>query len=294
MTGHTSRNRLGIFALRAAPIQISYLGYPGTTGAPFFDYMIADRRLIPPEQRAYYSEKIIYLPHQYQAQDDHPPLPAHMPSRAELGLPDRGFVFCAINNSYKIGPAEFAIWTRLLKQVEGSVLWMLRSDAVFERNMLCRAAVEGVDPARIIFCDRSGLADYLAKLTLADLFLDSFTYNAGATASHALWAGLPVLTRTGAGYTARMAGSLLHAIGLPELITTSDQDYEALALALATDPERLARIKTKLGANRATEPLFDTNLFTHHIELGYQHAYQRYFIGLAPDDIDVADRRTAR
>ena len=289
LTGHTTYARTGIFAFRAAPVQISYLGYPGTSGAPFIDYIVADRNLIPEDQLAAYTEAPIYLPHVYQAQDDRAAISSPAPSRAALDLPEEGFVFCAINNGYKIRPELFDIWMRLLAQVEGSILWLLDSNPWIKDNLRREAAARGVDPARLVFADWKPHADYLAQLGQADLFLDSFIYNAGATASHALWAGLPVLTRIGTGYPARMASSLLHAIGLSELITTTDADYESLALILANNHARLAAIRAKLARNRDTTPLFDSALFTRHLEDGYVRAHRRWLAGDPPARIDVPD-----
>lgn len=292
LTGHTSYARTGLFACRPAPVQISYLGYPGTIGAPFIDYVVADRTLIPEDQARFYTEAPIYLPHCYQAQDDRAEI-ADPPSRSELGLPEQGFVFCAINNGYKMRPELFDIWMRLLDRVEGSALWLLKSNPWAEENLRKEAIARGVDPNRIVFADFKPYADYIGQFRRADLFLDSFVYNAGATASNALWAGLPVLTRMGQGYPARMAGSLLAAIGLPELVTTSDADYERLALELATDPARLAMIRDKLAANRTATPLFDSPLFTRHLEEGYRLAYRRWLAGEAPSPIDVPDLSAA-
>ncbi len=289
LTGHTTYARTGLFACRAAPVQISYLGYPGTSGAPFVDYVVTDRKLTPPEEQPrFYTEAPIYLPHCYQAQDDQAAI-AEPPARTALGLPEQGFVFCGINNSYKIRPDLYDIWMRLLARVEGSVLWLLKSNPWAEENLRKQAAARGVDPARILFADWKAYPDYLAQFQRADLFLDSFLYNAGATASNALWAGLPVLTRAGKGYPARMAASLLDAVGLPELVTTSDEAYEALALELATNPDKLAELRQRLAVNRTTMPLFDSALFTRHIEEGYRLAYRRWLGGETPAAIEVPD-----
>ena len=279
LTGYTQNNRAGIFAFRAAPIQINYLGYPGTMGSDLFDYIIADQNLIPNESQKYYTEKPIYLPHHYQAQDDTLHISDVTPSKAELGLPEDGFVFCAINNTYKITPSEFNIWMRLLQNVDGSVLWLLESNKWVKANLLKEAYKRGIPSERLVFAQSVPYDKYLAQFRQADLYLDTFAYNAGATASNALWAGLPVLTKLGEGYTARMAGSLIASIGLPELITNNETEYEKLALDLATNPEKLAAIKQKLAINRLSKPLLNTELFTKHLEDGYQRAYQRYFEG---------------
>ena len=288
LTGYTSPNRFGIFSYRAAPVQINYLGYPGTLGADFIDYIIADQNLIPIEYQKYYSEKPIYLPDHYQAQDDTLRISRTTPSRCKLGLPDKGFIFCAINNTYKITPSEFNIWMRLLHHVDGSVLWLLESNKWAKANLQKEASARGVKPERLVFAQKVSHENYLAQFRRADLYLDTFIYNAGATASNALWAGLPVLTKLGKGYTARMAGSLLASLGLPELITTTEKEYEELALKLATNPERLASIKQKLSVNRLSKPLFSTKLFTTNLEKGLSEAYQRYFEEKGPDVIYVS------
>ena len=257
-------------------------------GAEFIDYIIADETLIPAASQKFYSEKPIYLPHHYQAQDDELPIASETPSRSSLGLPESGFVFCAMNNTFKITPSEFDIWMRLLKKVNGSVLWLREGNRWAKENLLKEAQARGVNPDRLVFAKKCGHEKYLAQFRQADLYLDTFVYNAGATASNALWAGLPVLTKLGQGYTARMAGSLLNSIGLPELIASSEKNYEELALKLATEPSRLAFIRQKLATNRLTSPLFNTELFTRHLEQGYAQAYQRYFDGQDPAAIFVS------
>lgn len=289
LTGYTQNSRSGIFSHRIAPVQINYLGYPGTMGAECMDYIIADERIIPKEFQEFYTEKPIYLPHQYQAQDDTLPISDETPSRSDLGLPDQGFVFCAINNNYKITPREFDVWMRLLQAVEGSVLWLLESNSWVRGNLLKEANARGVGSERLVFAQKVSHEKYLAQFRKADLFLDTFTYNAGATASNALWAGLPVLTKCGKGYATRMASSLLSAIDLPELITTSEQAYEELAISLAKNPERLVSIRQRLAANRLSKPLFNTDLFIKHLQIGYQQAYQRYFEGNEPEPIYVSE-----
>ncbi len=284
LSGYTKGSRSDIFAYRVAPIQINYLGYPGTMGATFMDYIIADKILIPPDSQSYYSEKVIYLPHSYQAQDNTMQIAKRIPSREELGLPERGFIFCCFNNSYKISKAEFDIWMRLLARVEGSVLWLYKANEWAKANLLKEAQNRGIDQQRLVFTSGTfhAHADYLARLRLADLFLDTFNYNAGSTASCALWAGVPVLTKQGASYTARMASSLLEAIELPELITATEESYENLALELATNPKKLQSIREKLTTKRDNAPLFDTESFTAHLEIAYQKVYGRYFSGAQP------------
>jgi protein O-GlcNAc transferase len=287
LKGYTEHQRLGIFARRPAPIQITYLGYPGTLAAPFIDYLIADPTVIPAKQRHAYSEQVIYLPNSYQINDNTRPSAAAAGSRSDAGLPADGFVFCCFNNSYKISPAEFEIWMELLRQVDGSALWLLASQGKMQTNLTAQCERGGVDPARLIFAPRTELKAHLDRLHLADLFLDTFNYNAHTTASDSLWAGVPLITKAGDGFAARVAASLLHAIGLSELVTTSPSDYADLALQLATDPARLAAIREKLAVNRSTMPLFDSELMTRHIEAGFDLAYQRYLDGKEPADLMI-------
>lgn len=287
LSGHTQRTRSGLFAHRAAPVQINYLGYPGTIGAPFIDYIIADKMLIPEEKQAHYSEELIYLPNSYQANDNSRPISDRAVSRRDAGLPEGGFVFCSFNNNYKITAAEFDIWMGLLASVEGSVLWLLKVNASAAENLKREAAKRGIEPDRLVFAESAPLPEHLARHRLADLFLDTFKYNAHTTASDALWAGLPVVTKLGEGFAARVGGSLLSAVGLPELVTESEEAYAALALELATNPERLSSIRGKLVANRMSAPLFDSERFTRHLEAAYLQAYQRYFAGEAPGTIIV-------
>ena len=285
LKGYTQATRLGILAWRPAPVQISYIGYPGSLGTDFIDYIVGDAQVIPPEQRAHYSESVIFMPHSYQVNDDRRIVSDRAMSRAELGLPEDGFVFCSFNNSYKINAEEFAIWMRLLGQVEGSVLWLFKGNEWARANLRKEAEKRGIDPERLVFADRMPLPEHLARQRHADLFLDTFHYNAHTTTSDALWVGLPVVTLQGQGFAARVAGSLLHAVGLPELVTHSAQDYEALALDLARDPQRLAEIRAKLAANRADAPLFDTARFTRDLERAYDEAHALYREGNAPRDI---------
>lgn len=273
LKGHTEDTRMGLFAYRAAPIQLGYLGYPGTTGADFIDIIVADAVTIPETHRNFYSEKVAYLPGCYQVNDDRRAISDTAFRRADLGLPEQGFVFCSFNNNYKISPAEFDIWMRILDRVEGSVLWLLQGNRWAVANLRAEAKARGIDPDRLVFADRMPLADHLARHRCADLFLDSFAINAHTTASDALWAGLPVLTKSGDSFAARVAGSLLHAIDLPELVTDSTEAYERLALDLATNPTQLAAIKQKLAANRLTTPLFDTHGTTRALEELYARLY---------------------
>jgi len=287
LKGYTLGTRSSIFAYRAAPVQISYLGYPGSMGADFIDYIIADGVLVPPESRQFYSEKVIYLPHSYQVNDDQRLVPTGVCERSAFGLPAEGFVFCCFNNNYKIHAPEFDIWMRLLRQVEGSVLWLFEANEWAKANLRKEAAVRGVDPDRLVFAPKVSQGEHLARHACADLFLDTFNYNAHTTTSDALWSGLPIVTRAGKSFAARVAASLLGAIGLPELVTETEADYQGLALGLATDPARLLAIKAKLAANRLTAPLFDSRRFARDIEAAYVLAYRRAQNGLLPDHIQV-------
>jgi predicted O-linked N-acetylglucosamine transferase (SPINDLY family) len=266
---------------------VGYLGYPGTTGSGHIDYLIADRTVVPEACQPHYSEKMVYLPHCFQVNDRKRRIASKVCSREELGLPATGIVFCCLNNSYKITPDVFDGWIHILKRVDGSVLWLLKDNPMAADNLRREAARRQIDPDRLVFATRAPYADYLARLRAADLFLDSLPFNAGTTASDALWAGLPVLTRRGEAFASRMAASLLTAIDLPELITDTKEDYESLAVELAANPERLNGIRQKLARNRLTAPLFDTPRFTRHLEEAYRQMYERYQADLPPDHIYV-------
>jgi predicted O-linked N-acetylglucosamine transferase (SPINDLY family) len=287
LSGFTKNNRTDIFAFKAAPIHVNYLGYPGTMGAKYIDYIIADAILIPEYSRQHYSEKIVYLPNSYQVNDAKRAISDKVLTRAELGLPPTVFVFCCFNNSFKITPHVFDGWMRILKKVEGGVLWLLEDNAKAASNLKKEAGARGVDAERLIFAKRLPLAEHMARHQLADLFLDTLPYNAHTTASDALWAGLPVLTCIGESFAGRVAASLLNAIHLSELITNTPEAYEAFAVQLATHPNQLRKIKKKLINNRLTTPLFDTKRFTKHIEAAYTAMYERCLAGLPPADIYV-------
>ena len=287
LMGYTKHSRTGIFAYRAAPIQINYLGYPGTMGADFMDYIVADRHIIPPENQKYFNEKVLYLPNTYMPTDNGRELSERPMKRSDMGLPEDAFVFCCFNNNYKITSSEFDIWMRLLNKVEGSVLWLRPSNKWAELNIKKEAQKRKVDPERIVFAGKVPMDEHLARHRLADLFIDTFAFNAHSTATEALWAGLPIVTKTGQGFAARVAGSLLNAVGLPELVTESEEAYEALAMELATNPEHLADIKVKLEANRLTQPLFNTKQYTNHLENGYQQVYQNYLDDKPPQTANV-------
>ncbi|MDA9314437.1 hypothetical protein N9Q79_01570 [Alphaproteobacteria bacterium] len=279
LLGYTRGGRPGIFSHRAAPIQINFLGYPGTSGANFFDYIVADEVLIPIAHQKFFSEKIIYLPNTYQPQNDSALFMREKPTRNSLGLPQEGFIFCCFHNSYKITPDEFRIWLRLLKGVDGSVLWLLKTNNYVEINLRYSATKYGIDPNRLIFFNRTDYPEYLSRLSAADLFLDTFNYNAGATASDALRAGVPLITKPGLGYPARMASSLLTVLNLQELIAGSNEEYEQIAYELATNPEKLIAIRHKISTNKKSQPLFDTEQYTHYLQAGYQMAYQFWLDG---------------
>jgi predicted O-linked N-acetylglucosamine transferase (SPINDLY family) len=287
--GFTSHGRTGIFAHRVAPIQISYLGYLGTMGAEYIDYLIADKVIIPPHLQANYSEQILYLP-SYQVNDRKRMIPDTKFSRLELGLPENGFVFCSFNNNYKILPTIFSSWMRIIKAVEGSVLFLYVDNHFAEANLKKEAHARGVNPQRLIFGKRIPRDQYLNRYLSCDLFLDTFPYNAGATASDALWAGLPILTLKGKSFASRVAASLLSAIDLPELITDSHEKYEALAIDLATNPYKLAKIKKMLLETRMSTSLFNTPLFAQHLEVAYEQIMERYWANLSPAEIRVGDK----
>jgi predicted O-linked N-acetylglucosamine transferase (SPINDLY family) len=288
LKGFTKHGRAGIFSHRAAPIQLNYLGYPGTMGASFIDYIIADPIVIPSDSRHRYVEKIAYLPDSYQVNDRRRPIAARDFSRAEVGLPAEGFIFCCFNKAYKITPITFSCWMRILKQVEGSILWLLEETPSAAVNLRREAAARGVDPERLIFAPHIPAAEHLARHRAADLFVDTLPYNAHTTASDALWAGLPILTRIGDSFASRVCASLLRSVGLPELVTSTWEQYEAMAIELAMHPGRLSGIRDRLDRNRLTTPLFDTHAFTRHLENAFLQMYQRHQSGSSPEHIFVA------
>lgn len=290
LKGLTGQARLGVFAYRAAPIQVSYLGYPGTLGAEYMDYLIADRTLIAEASKPYFSEKIAYLPGSYQVNDRKRKISERVFTKADVELPERGFVFCCFNNNYKITPDVFDTWVRILTAVPGSVLWLYQDNPAAADNLRKEAVRRGLDYRRLVFAAKIELSEHLARHRLADLFLDTIPCNAHTTASDALWSGLPVLTRIGQSFASRVAASLLHAIGLPELITLTESEYEAMAIELATHPEKLKAIKLKLEQNRLTMPLFDTERYTRNLEAAYVAMYERYQADLPPDHIAITDR----
>jgi predicted O-linked N-acetylglucosamine transferase (SPINDLY family) len=276
--------------MQAAPIQASYIGYLGTMGSNYYDYLVADQTLIPDKNQKYYSEKIAYLP-SYQANDSTQSPPEIIFTREELGLPEEGFVFCCFNNTYKITPTSFDSWGRILEKVDGSVLLIYADNESSQINLTKEITAKGIDPNRLIFGERLFKSKYLARYRVADLFLDTQPYNAGTTASDALRMGLPVLTCIGHSFASRMGASIISALNLPELITTSQEEYESLAIELATDPVKLKIIKDKLVSNLPTAPLYDTSLFTRHLESAYSMMYDRYHRGLEADHIYVENSK---
>ena len=254
------------------------------------DYLVADDIVIPDGERQHYTEHIIYLPDSYQANDAARPIAARLPTRAELGLPATGFVYCCFNNNFKITPELFSSWMRILSAVDGSVLWLLADSPTAATNLRREVSRRGVDPARLVFAQRTASAEHLARHHAADLFLDTVPYNAHTTASDALWAGVPVLTRSTRAFAGRVAASLLHAVGLAELVADSRSDYEALAISLAHDAPRLASLRVQLAARHAM-PLFDTSVFTADLERAYEHIVARHGAGKPPADVRVISRR---
>ena len=285
--GYTADSRTGIFALRAAPIQVSYIGYLGTMGASYIDYLIADKTLIPERLQKFYAEKIAFIPC-FQANDRKRIISDKQFTRSELGLPEKGFIFCCFNNNYKILPDIFAIWMRILKAVEGSILFLYAENKWAEENIKKEAEANGIDSTRLVFGKIIPTDEYLARYKVCDLFLDTFPYNAGTTASDALWTCLPIITLIGQSFASRVAASLLNAIGLPELITYTQEEYEALAITLAQNPQKLLEIKLKLASNRLATPLFDTPLFVQNLEAAYLKMYERYQADLQPDHIVIS------
>jgi predicted O-linked N-acetylglucosamine transferase (SPINDLY family) len=287
LNGYTEHARPDIFGQRCAPIQVSYLGYPGTLGGSSFDYIIADPVVIPHENQAFFTEKVAYLPDSYIVYDTKSVSTKKVWTRPELGLPEQEFVFCCFNSNYKILPSTFDSWIRILKAVDGSVLWLLEDNVTAATNLRKEAERRGVDSHRLIFAPKIRIDEHLARHCCADLFIDTLPYNAHTTAVDALWTGLPVLTLIGRAFAGRVAASLLRAIDMPELITHTAEEYEALAIELARDRQKLGRIRKKLEANRLTRPLFDTHRFTQHIEAAYNAMHKRLQAGLPPDHIWV-------
>lgn len=286
LKGYTTGHRLGISAYRGAPINVHYLGYPGTTGASFMDYFIADPLVAPASLDPWFSEKLVRLPHSYQVNDNKREV-AETPSRKECGLPDKGFVFCSFNQNYKITPQIFDVWARILKAVPDSVLWFYITADIAQDNLRGEAQKRGIDPTRLIFATYKPQAEHLARMMHADLFLDTFPINAHTTASDALWCGVPVVTCAGKTFVSRVAASVLSAVGMSELVTENIADYEALALKIAQDPTLLARLKAQLKKARDASPLFNTQATTRQVEAAYQGMIERHKAGKLPEAFNV-------
>ena len=286
--GYTTHSRTGIFAYRAAPIQVNWLGYPGTMGVDYIDYIIADKTIIPETHQHFYTEKVVVLPDTYMVDDSFRVVSSRVFTRQECNLPDDAFVFCCFNNGYKINPQVLDSWSKILVTVENSVFWISENNKYFRANIANEFRNRGVDASRIIFANRVDLmGDHLARYGLADLFLDTHPYNAHTTAVDSLKASLPVLTLIGQSFASRVASSLLSAIGLPELVTHTREEYEALAIELAKNPQKLLDIKSKLAHNYLSAPLFNTPLFTKNIEAAYMQMMERYWNDLPPEHLSV-------
>lgn len=287
LKGYTQNARTGIFAHKCAPIQVNYLGYPGTMAASYFDYVIADKIVIPPQNQSDYTEKVVYLPCSYQVNDSKRKISRKTFTKEEQGLPESGFVFCSFNNNFKILPATFDLWMQILKEVEGSVLWLLEDNPTAADNLRKEALARGVDSSRLVFAKRVPLDEHLARHELADLFLDTLPYNAHTTASDALWAGLPVLTQAGKSFASRVAASLVTYVGMPEMIVNSDAEYTETAIQLARNPAQLKKLKAKLAKNKKSSSLFNGESFARHIESAYSAMHASRLAGLLPDVIEV-------
>ena len=287
LNGYTQNHRLGISALRPAPVTMTYLGFPGSSGADFLDYAIVDKIVALPEEERFYSEKLVHLPNCYQVNDREQPIDATAVKRADFRLPEQGFVYCCFNNNYKIEPFIFDVWMRILQKVPGSVLWLLQLTPEFENNIRREAGERGVDPDRIVFADKIAKAKHLGRHRVADLFLDTRYYTAHTTCTDALWAGLPVLTCPGTTFASRVSASILLAAGLPELISSGFDDYEQRAIALAGQPGELRELRARLAANRLNCPLFDTARFARNLERAYRLVWQNHLAGLPPRHFSI-------
>ena len=288
LKGYTQSSRPGVFAVRCAPVQVSYLGYPGTMGTSCIDYIVADRVVVPDCSRSHFTEQVVHLPHSYQANDSRREIAPREFSRQELGLPESGFVFCCFNANYKIMPATFTSWMNILREVPGSVLWLLEGSEVAVRNLREQAKARGVDSRRLVFAPRLETRQHLARHRAADLFLDTLPCNAHTTASDALWAGLPLLTCMGATFAGRFAASLLQTLELPELIAASGEEYETRAIALATNPNELAQLRSRLAQSRLSSTLFDGRCLAQQLEKAFSIMHERHLAGVAPEAFAIA------
>jgi len=287
LSGYTMGNRIDMLALRPAPVQIGYLGFPGSSGASFIDYFITDHIVTPSGHEAFFTEKMIYMPHCYQVNDDTMAIADRTYQRKEVGLPADAVVFCCFNLPFKIDRRTFECWLRILQQVPRSVLWLLDHNRAARNNLWIAAQAAGLDPTRLVFSEPVSIELHLARLRLADLALDTFTYNGCATTTDALWAGVPLVTLTGNRLASRMSASALTALELPELVTQTASDYCNLAIELCTNAEKRSSLRQKLAEHRRTAPLFDTRLFTRHLESAYETVIQRFAQGLPPASFDV-------
>ena len=285
LKGYTRGSRPKIFLQGCAPIQVSYLGYPGTMASSNIDYLIADKTLIPEDKQQYYSEKIVYMPHSYQANATKRIISNVAVSRDDFGLPKSGFIFCCFNNSYKITPSVFISWMRILSKVDGSVLWLLENDKEVSKSLKKEAEKLNINSNRLIFSEMLPIEKHLNRMRLADLFLDTLPYNAHTTASDSLRMGVPVLTCIGNSFAGRVAASLLNAVNLPQLITQNYEEYESLAIKLGSNSTEFKEINQRLALNLAEAPLFEANLFTKNIESAYSMIYERYHTGHKPENI---------
>lgn len=287
LTGFTQDGRTNIFALGAAPVQVNFLGYPGTLGATYMDYIIADPILIPNGSQEFYAEKIAYLPDSYQPNDRQRPRLARRMSRPEAGLPKKGFVFCCFNNNFKITPKRFDLWAAILRQAEGSYLWLLEDNPLASSNLRNEIQKRGIDPDRLVFAPRVSSEDHLARISAADLFLDTAPYNAHTTTSDALWVGLPVLSMMGKSFASRVAVSLIFAAGLPELVADTDEAYIQLAVELAMISDKLESLRSRLQMNYEKVPLFDSVKFTQNLENLYIQMCKKSQSSLPPSEISA-------
>jgi predicted O-linked N-acetylglucosamine transferase (SPINDLY family) len=285
LSGYTTDCRSGIFAYRAAPLQVQYLGYPGTLGAPYVDYIVADETVIPKVNQIHFSEKVIYMPDTYWCSDSRRIVSTKAMTKRELGLPESSFIFCCFNHCYKITPDVFDSWMHILRNVENSVLWLLEDSQSAKQNLIREAELRGISGERLKFASRTSPSEYLCRLTMADLFIDSWPYNAHTTANDALYVGLPVLTKIGQAFASRVAASQLTALKIPELITYSKRSFEQQAINLANDPQKLAAIRNKVKANKNTTSLFNTELFTRNLESAFVRILERSQAGLAPEHL---------
>ncbi|MDA1024032.1 MAG: tetratricopeptide repeat protein [Proteobacteria bacterium] len=290
LKGHTQYNRLQIFAFRPAPLQVAYLGFPGTTGADFMDYILTDKIVSPEDHAAFFSEKIVYLPHCYQVNNNKQEISDAPIARADFGLPENGFIFSSFNNTYKIEPVMFDVWMNLLKKIPNSVLWLVKRNDLTECNLKNEANARGVDGDRLIFAEHMPKEEHLARSQLVDLALDTRICGGHTTTSDALWSGVPVVVLQGNHFASRVSSSILAAIGLPELVTRSLEDYETLCLKLQQNPDELKALKAKLAQNRLTEPLFDTPRFTKNLESAFHQMWKNYLSGNQPSRIDVIEK----